>query len=62
MARLCVCSMLAMLPALRLLGSSLNVGWLVTLVVAVLLIRVGLDVYVRLQWLETEMVPISVTT
>ncbi len=29
------------------LGGSLGVGWLVTLVIAILLLQVGLDVYVR---------------
>jgi low temperature requirement protein LtrA len=44
----------AVLLALGFLGGRLNVGWLVTLVVAVLLIQVGLDVYVRLQRPEPE--------
>lgn len=39
----------AALLALSFFGGSLNVGWLVTLVAAVLLIQVGSDVYLRLQ-------------
>ena len=42
------------LLALGFFGVSLNVGWLVALVVAVLLIQVGVDVYARLQRPEPE--------
>jgi uncharacterized membrane protein YfcA len=49
----------AALLALGFLGGSLNVGWLVTLVVAVLLLQVGLDVYVRLQRQDPEMAQIA---
>lgn len=42
------------LLALGLFGTSLNVGWLVTLVVAILLLQVGLDVALRLQRPEPE--------
>jgi low temperature requirement protein LtrA len=44
----------AALLTLGIWGGSLNVGWLVTFVAAVLLIQVGLDVYVRLQRPEPE--------
>jgi uncharacterized membrane protein YfcA len=39
----------AVLLALGFFGGSLNIGWLVTLVLAVLLVQVGLDVSKRLQ-------------
>jgi hypothetical protein len=43
------------LLALGILGGSLNVGWLVTCVVAIMLLQVGLDVAVRLQRPDPEM-------
>lgn len=49
----------AALLALGFLGASLNVGWLVALVVAVLLIQVGLDVTTRLQRPNPEMSKIA---
>ena len=51
-----------MLLALGFFGGSTNEGWLVTLVVSVLLIQVGLDIDVRLQWQKSEMAPNTVTT
>jgi low temperature requirement protein LtrA len=44
----------AALLLLGFMGGSLNVGWLVVLVVAVLVLQVGLDVYVRLRRPDPE--------
>jgi low temperature requirement protein LtrA len=49
----------AALLAVGLLGSSLNVGWLVALVAAILLIQVGLDVMLRLQRPEPDIVGVT---
>jgi hypothetical protein len=51
----------AVLLLLGFLCGWLNIGWPVTLVAAVLPIRLGLDVYLRLQRTEPEMAPITVT-
>jgi low temperature requirement protein LtrA len=45
----------AALLALGFWGDSLNAGWLAMLVAAILLLQVGLDITVRLQWPEPEM-------
>ncbi len=47
------------LLAVGLLGSSLNVGWLVTVVAAILLVQVALDVMLRLKRPEPEMAQIA---
>ena len=48
----------AALLAVGFLGSSLNAGWLVTLVVAILLGQLVLDVATRIQQQETELAQI----
>ena len=52
----------ASLLALGMFGGSLNVGWLVTIVAAVLLIQVSGDVYARLQRPEPEIAQQAVTS